>query len=62
MPARTSSSLGSAPPVKLTGASEADIVEQLAVNRQAYRQGLEMLVQHYIKMGDNMKLKWAERN
>ncbi len=49
------------PPLKVAGAGEADIVEQLAVNRQAYRQGLEALVQYYLKKGDNMKLAWAEK-
>ena len=41
-------------------ASEADIVEQMAANRQAYRQGLESLIAHYNKTGNHMKLGWAE--
>jgi tetratricopeptide (TPR) repeat protein len=41
-------------------AGEADIVEQVANNRQAYRQGLELLVEHYTRMGNNMKLRWAK--
>lgn len=61
MPARASISLGSAPTVRIAGASETDIVEQVAVNRQAYRQGLELLVEHYVRTGDNMKLTWAEK-
>ncbi|MCK4753343.1 MAG: hypothetical protein KAS75_07845 [Planctomycetes bacterium] len=41
-------------------ASESDIVEQMAINRQAYRQGLESLIAHYNKAGNHMKLAWAE--
>lgn len=59
MPARTSTALGSAPRVRVAGARESDIVEQIAVHRQAYRQGLEALVEYYTKAGDNMKLNWA---
>jgi tetratricopeptide (TPR) repeat protein len=42
-------------------AGESDIVEQVAVNRQAYREGLFLLVGHYEKIGDNMKLIWAQK-
>jgi len=48
-------------PAKPAGAGEVDIVEQLAVTRQAYRQTLSSLIQYYSKAGDNMKLTWAER-
>ncbi len=61
MPARTGTSLGSVSAVKVANAGETDIVEQVAVNRQAYRQGLELLVEHYTRMGNNMKLQWAEK-
>jgi len=61
MPARTRTVLGSAPIVKIAKASEADIVEHVAVNRQAYRQGLELLIEHYTKSGNNMKLEWAKK-
>nr|MBC8481249.1 hypothetical protein [Planctomycetota bacterium] len=37
-----------------------DIVEQMAINRQAYRRGLDSLITCYKRSGDNMKLKWAE--
>jgi tetratricopeptide (TPR) repeat protein len=47
--------------VKVAGAGETDIVEQMAVNRQAYRQGLELLTKHYTKTGNNMKLLWAKK-
>jgi len=39
--------------------SEADLAGQLAVTRQAYRQGLETMIKYYIKVGNNMKLNWA---
>lgn len=40
---------------------EADLVEQMAASRQAYRRGLEQLVQYYAKAGNNAKLTWAEK-
>ncbi len=51
----------SAPAVRIAASGETDIVEQLAVHRQGYRKALEMLVQHYGKVGNNMKLSWAEK-
>ncbi|MHC4631582.1 MAG: hypothetical protein ACYS9C_09960 [Planctomycetota bacterium] len=61
MPARTWTSLGSAPVVNIAEASETDIIEQAAVSRQTYRQSLELLVGYYIRTGNNMKLRWAEK-
>jgi len=61
MPARTRTSLGSAPVVNIAEASETDIIEQTAVSRQTYRQCLELLVGYYIRTGNNMKLRWAEK-
>ncbi len=61
MPDRARTSLGSAGVVKVAGASESDIVEQIAVNRQAYRQGLGLLIDYYRRMGNNRKLGWAEK-
>lgn len=52
---------GTAPVVSITGTSEADMIEQVSLNRQAYRQGLEMLINYYTRMGDNMKLQWAKK-
>jgi tetratricopeptide (TPR) repeat protein len=60
MPARTSTSIVSAPVVDITKAGETDYVEQIAVNRQEYRQGLELLIRYYTKTGNNMKFKWAK--
>ena len=61
MVVRTKTSFGSIPVVKVTEAGEVDIVEQVVVNRQAYQQGLELLVEYYTKEGNNMKVKWAKR-
>jgi len=60
LPARTMTSLGSAGVVNIAKAGETDFVEQIAVNRQAYRQGLELLIKYYTKTGNNMKFKWAK--
>jgi len=49
------------PVVEVAEAGETDIVEQVTNNRQAYRQSLELLVGHYTRMGNNMKLRWAKR-
>jgi tetratricopeptide (TPR) repeat protein len=49
------------PVVEVAGAGETDIVEQVTNNRQAYRQSLELLVGHYTRMGNNMKLRWAKK-
>jgi tetratricopeptide (TPR) repeat protein len=41
--------------------SETDIIEQVTINRQAYRRTLKMLVDHYTKTGNALKLGWAEK-
>jgi len=56
LPSRTKA----VPVAKTAGASETDIIEQMAIDRQAYRNGLESLISHYNKTGDNMKLMWAK--
>jgi len=60
VPARTRTSIGAAGVVTVANASETDFVEQIAVNRQAYRQGLQLLVGYYTRTGNNMKLNWAK--
>ena len=60
MPARTRTSIGAAGVVSVVDAGETDFVEQIAVNRQAYRQGLQLLVGYYTRIGNNMKLNWAK--
>jgi len=47
--------------VNIADTSEVDLVEQMAVNRQAYRQGLELLAGYYMRTGNNMKLEWAQK-
>ena len=46
--------------VRPAGASETDIIEHVAINRQAYRSGLESLVAHYKKTGNTLELVWAK--
>ena len=52
---------GTAPVVSMADAGETDLIEQVALNRQAYRQGLELLIKYYTRMGNNMKLQWAKK-
>ncbi|HUW19837.1 MAG TPA: hypothetical protein VMW16_11095 [Sedimentisphaerales bacterium] len=52
---------GSARTVEVGKAGETDIVERVAVNRQAYREGLELLVEYYNSTGNSMKLAWAQK-
>ena len=40
---------------------EVDIIEQMAANRQAYRNSLASLAEYYRGSGNNMKLTWAEK-
>jgi len=51
------------PPTRIipAGASETDLVEDMTVNRQAYKSGLEQLVAYYTKTGNNMKLRLAQK-
>jgi len=46
--------------VKAPESTESDIIEQIAIDRQAYLKGLESLIAHYNNTGDNMKLLWAK--
>jgi tetratricopeptide (TPR) repeat protein len=55
--AATSGVLGA---VNIAEATEADLVEQMANNRQAYHRGLELLVQYYTRTGNNRNLNWAK--
>ena len=51
------------PPTRITpaGANETDIVEDMTVNRQGYKSGLEQLVAYYSRTGNNMKLRLAQK-
>jgi tetratricopeptide (TPR) repeat protein len=57
------SQIGPAPSqaVDVTRSGEVDLAEQMAASREAYRRGLQVLIQHYTKTGNNMKLNWAEK-
>lgn len=61
VPRSSRPTLGPAGVVNIAEMSEADLIEQMAVNRQAYRQGLELLVGYYTRAGNNMKLRWAKK-
>lgn len=52
---------GPAPVISITDTDETVLIEQMALNRQAYRQGLELLIKYYTRMGNNMKLQWAKK-
>ena len=49
------------PAVDVAKSRESELAEQLAASRQAYRRGLEVMVQYYTRAGDNMKLTWAQK-
>ena len=59
IPSQGASATGSVGSVTLSQAGETDIVEQLAINRRAYHQGLELLIRYYTQTGNNMKFNWA---
>lgn len=48
------------PTVKPIEVSEADAVEKMIADRQAYRNSLKVLVDYYARVGDNMKIEWAK--
>ena len=52
---------GKAPVISITNTDETTLIEQVALNRQAYRQGLELLVKYYTRVGNNLKLEWAQK-
>ncbi len=59
VPAHVKVSPGSEP-LKVVRGSEIDIIEQMAINRKAYRNGLESLIAYYNNAGNNMKLGWVQ--
>ena len=61
LPPRSMPSVGTSRTLNLTEAGEIDIVEDVLSSRQAYRQGLELLVRYYTKTGDVHKLAWAKK-
>jgi len=52
---------GTITPVNIAEATEPQLVEQMVLSRQAYRRGLELLVEYYRRRGDNRKLGWAQK-
>jgi tetratricopeptide (TPR) repeat protein len=61
VPQSSTQRYGPAAVLNVADKSEADLVEQMAVSRQAYRQGLQLLVTYYTRAGNNMKLQWAKK-
>jgi tetratricopeptide (TPR) repeat protein len=61
MMVRTKTAAGNVEAIEVAGAHETDIVEQVIVNRQAYRQGLEALIEYYMNEGNSMKVEWAKK-
>ena len=61
MVVRDKNAYGTMPVIRVTEAGETDVVEQVAGSRQAYRNGLKQLVDYYNRTGNNMKVKWAEK-
>jgi len=44
-----------------SSSSEIDLVEEMIANRQAYRRGLQALIQHYDAAGNHEKTVWAQQ-
>ncbi len=61
VPPRTETAMVTASVMDLSSVSEADLVEKIALNRQEYRQGLELLKDYYARTGNNRKHEWANR-
>jgi tetratricopeptide (TPR) repeat protein len=61
MPVDPRQSYGPGSVINIADTSEADLVEKMAVSRQAYKQGLELLAGYYMRTGDNLKLEWAQK-
>jgi len=61
VPTGTQPPPGPASVITVADAGEVDIVEQVTITRQAYRQSLESLVRYYTSVGDNRKLGWVNK-
>ncbi|UCG56682.1 MAG: hypothetical protein JSU70_17680 [Phycisphaerales bacterium] len=61
MPSRTKVASDASGAVNVSGVGEADIIEEVVVNRQAYRRALAGLLEHYTRTGNSMKLRWVKR-
>jgi TolA-binding protein len=62
LPDRDTPTVGATTPMPVemaASADEIDLVEQMAAQRQAYRNSLEKLIQYYNTIGNNDKLTWA---
>ena len=61
MPSHSGPTVTTASVVDISDTSEVDLVEKMAMSRQAYRQGLEMLEAYYTRVGNYEKLQWVRR-
>lgn len=61
IPSSPSQTVMSASVVDFSDTSEADLVEKMAISREAYRQGLEVLEAYYGRVGNYQKQQWARR-
>jgi len=61
MVVRTKPAQSQAPIFEVAAAAETDIVEQIVNSRQSYQQGLESLIEYYNQTGNNMKMRWAQK-
>ena len=50
-----------APIIQVSSATEADLIEQVAISRQTYHRAIAVLAGHYEKTGNAMKARWAEK-
>jgi TolA-binding protein len=60
-PPRTETAMITPSVMDLSNVSEADLVEDIALNRQEYRQGLSILKDYYARTGNSRKYEWASR-
>ena len=61
VPGANREALGASAVATAGNVGESDIIEEIVVNRRAYRGALELLVDHYNNTGNDMKFIWAER-
>ena len=61
VPKQTNLNIEPRPIMKASSSTETDIIEQVAVNRQAYKKGLEELAKYYKRTGNHLKLQWVNK-
>lgn len=61
LPTSPTQRVGPAAVANVADKGEVDLIEEMAASRQAYSQGLALLVSYYTRTGNNMKLQWAQK-